>query len=283
MDTTTYIRSMKISRETVIGRKFGLLTILQVYKSVKHNGKYRCLTKCDCGNTGDYDFGNIKSGNTKSCGCLHGQNLNNQKYTTKYDYKECFFKCLTPVSLYILGLFYSDGNICKTENKATVNLHEGDKDLLEKISYIIKRSRKLVKISGNSFRDNQYRLCLYNKSIYNDLIDIGLHPNKSKTIIVDKRLEMSVDFWRGVVDGDGSIFSKDKLFTISLCSASISMIRSFKKFCYTIVKTKTNIHKHKNKDFYSFTLSGWRAWKLYNLLYENSRLFLERKKQYLKK
>lgn len=55
-----------------IGDKFGLLTVIkQVPKpdNVKTKGKYY-LCKCDCGNEKIVYGHNLKTGNTKSCGCL---------------------------------------------------------------------------------------------------------------------------------------------------------------------------------------------------------------------
>lgn len=53
----------------MIGEKFGRLTVLKELPERKHGGKvYRC--QCDCGNTVDVRKDILKSGNTKSCGCL---------------------------------------------------------------------------------------------------------------------------------------------------------------------------------------------------------------------
>ena len=56
-----------------IGSKYGLLTILErapdrTLPSGRHRGQYRCL--CDCGNEAVVDAAYLKSGTTKSCGCL---------------------------------------------------------------------------------------------------------------------------------------------------------------------------------------------------------------------
>lgn len=53
----------------MIGQKFGRLTVLEECKERKHGGKqYKCL--CDCGNYVNVRKDMLKSGNTKSCGCL---------------------------------------------------------------------------------------------------------------------------------------------------------------------------------------------------------------------
>lgn len=55
--------------EIPVGSKFGRLTVLEyVGKISKSKYGYRCV--CDCGNTVIVQTGNLRSGNSKSCGCL---------------------------------------------------------------------------------------------------------------------------------------------------------------------------------------------------------------------
>lgn len=57
----------------MIGRKFGKLTVLEELTKRKHGNKvYKCV--CDCGNTIDVIGYSLKTGNTKSCGCLKQEN-----------------------------------------------------------------------------------------------------------------------------------------------------------------------------------------------------------------
>jgi hypothetical protein len=52
----------------LIGSVFCRLTVLE---DSKINGKVKWLCRCECGNTKWVDSGALKSGRTKSCGCLH--------------------------------------------------------------------------------------------------------------------------------------------------------------------------------------------------------------------
>lgn len=57
--------------EELIGKKYGYLTILDIY--VKQYGKKKrsfAKCKCDCGNIKEIRLDHIKSGASKSCGCL---------------------------------------------------------------------------------------------------------------------------------------------------------------------------------------------------------------------
>lgn len=279
-----------------IGMKFNMLTVVGILPHStknKHSTKFICV--CDCGKGTTACACRVRNGGTKSCGCLSRINLIGQKHTQKYEYNINFFKNLTPDSLYILGLFYTDGNLAKEKGKGSIVLQEKDKYLLEKISLLIKNNDKLVYIPSKKctgivkgISQPQYRFYFCNQEIYKDLIEYGITPNKSKTLKLDDRLKNSTDFWRGAFDGDGSVKMKtyqsgNKALSLNMCSASLSFISSFKDFCVENTNTKVNIHKLKDRDFYVFNICGKDAIKIYKSLYETkSDLFLERKKKYLK-
>lgn len=55
--------------ESLIGQKFGRLTVI-AESGVQGKGKYKWLCKCECGNETIVRGDLLKSGRTKSCGCL---------------------------------------------------------------------------------------------------------------------------------------------------------------------------------------------------------------------
>lgn len=58
-----------VRRSDYTGKKFGRLLLLKYTHSDKYSHQmYKCL--CDCGNIKIIPIGYMKSGNTKSCGCL---------------------------------------------------------------------------------------------------------------------------------------------------------------------------------------------------------------------
>lgn len=63
-------------RLNLIGEKFGRLTV----QEWAGNGKWKCL--CECGNTILVQTDNLKSGNTKSCGCYQ------KEQTSKVNFKD---------------------------------------------------------------------------------------------------------------------------------------------------------------------------------------------------
>lgn len=130
---------------------------------------------------------------------------------------------------YALGLITSDGNL--SSDGRHLAFISTDMDLIEtfKKCLDLKNRVSLKKSDGYSMGNKKkcYVVQFGNVKLYNFLTDIGLGPNKSKTIgsllIPPAYL---ADFLRGLIDGDGSIGyfmhpeSKRKQFRIRITSAS---------------------------------------------------------------
>mgnify|MGYP007012482723 CR=1 FL=1 len=73
----------KVNFEDLTGQRFTRLTVIRFLKPNERECKTRCwLCKCDCGNEVQVNASKLKTGHTKSCGCLlnkHIENLN-KKY-----------------------------------------------------------------------------------------------------------------------------------------------------------------------------------------------------------
>lgn len=63
------------------GKKFGRLTALSVNREPRKEKKLHWNCVCDCGNTAIVDGSLMRSGNTKSCGCLHNEMLGAMRRT----------------------------------------------------------------------------------------------------------------------------------------------------------------------------------------------------------
>lgn len=71
---------MKKTRCNYEGHKFGRLTVLEYAYTKGKRAFWKC--QCECGTVAYINSGNLKSGNSKSCGCLHNEEL--QKRVTKH-------------------------------------------------------------------------------------------------------------------------------------------------------------------------------------------------------
>jgi hypothetical protein len=65
-------------RVDLMGRTFGLLTVIRFSKSVRvgvHSTRLYWLCRCKCGNQTEAQGENLKTGNTVSCGCMQGKRI----------------------------------------------------------------------------------------------------------------------------------------------------------------------------------------------------------------
>lgn len=77
------------------GKKIGNLTFIKPVG--KKNGNYIWKVKCDCGKLANLPGYTVKSGNTKSCGCLKGERLEEISQTPEYFcYRDLLKRCTNP-------------------------------------------------------------------------------------------------------------------------------------------------------------------------------------------
>lgn len=85
--------------QDLTNQKFGRLTVLKLERDL--NGKIKWLCQCECGNFIKVNPNDLKSGNTKSCGCLKsiGQytianllRLNNISFVSEKEFKDFYYE-----------------------------------------------------------------------------------------------------------------------------------------------------------------------------------------------
>lgn len=78
------------------GMKFGRLTVIERAPENTKDGHPRWLCKCECGNTCVVDGKNLRRGDTKSCGCLYGQNHEMSHSKIYRTWKDIKTRCFSP-------------------------------------------------------------------------------------------------------------------------------------------------------------------------------------------
>lgn len=59
-----------MKQQTMIGESFGRLTVVSLAEGAVHGKKRKWLCKCECGNFTIVNTQKLRSGHTRSCGCL---------------------------------------------------------------------------------------------------------------------------------------------------------------------------------------------------------------------
>ncbi len=141
-----------------------------------------------------------------------------------------FFKTLTPISLWVLGWLYTDGNMSKSHNAFKITVHKRDEEVLRRIRVSMGMdTESIYRGEGRATSD----LFVCDKTAYSDLIALGCIPAKSLIIQYPVALLEPWQHWaflRGVLEGDGHISLKAKGnrpgFTLTIASGSLRFLES---------------------------------------------------------
>lgn len=208
--------------------------------------------------------------------------------------KEFAFVDTTHITLeeksYIYGLLLSDGNmhIVNSESYTGVvqlEVSKRDEDIVDKLCDIVPYSTKRERVRNTNFLDNYncVSFAVYRQYFIKDLIDFGF-PVENKTInarppIVEYNKNA---FWRGVLDGDGSLGirhnSKGKLEAyLSLTTKSELLKEAFCEYLTSITGRKYNPKRNKRDNIYNIGCGGHAACKVLNEIYNGCTIYLNRK------
>lgn len=208
------------------------------------------------------------------------------KYIAKEDY---FEQIDTEEKAYFLGLLYADGNYYKKGNCISVSLEDKDREILDKFSnevYINYRPLQFVKAQTVNSK-NQYSFRIHNIKIAKDLQNLGIAERKSLTLKFPTEEQIPKHllnhFIRGYFDGDGGISfgKKQKQVTISFASTP-EFLNSLKEILIQNcgVNEVKLIKQNKKVNIASLNYTGrGNANKIKMFLYQNSNIFLNRKKE----
>lgn len=180
-----------------------------------------------------------------------------------------FFKNInTPDKAYLLGFITADGAVVWTGNHAScsIEVHEKDKEVLEFARQRINPQATLTPCFYKTKRN--YRISFSSTELCKDLEKYGIVQNKSlilKQVPIEHIPQHLLPFYfRGLVDGDGSIIKKQG--GVSIYSGSLDFITSVQTIlCEEINLTKLKIY-HGTTYFVSWTSKKDRQ-KLFNYLY----------------
>lgn len=200
----------------------------------------------------------------------------------------CFETIDTEEKAYWLGFIAADGCIAKEMNQIKISLKGSDIEHLEKFKAFINTPVNITKrfIKCNNKLCEVVTIVICNEKICQDLIKLGCTPKKSLTL--DIKLEFITqafikDFWRGYIDGDGSIRKKDYI-TLSFIS-TLEMCKKGLEFFKTLVDLDTMKYKYitclktRINNSYSLAINGVKAKIILDILYKDSTIFLDRKKE----
>ena len=187
---------------------------------------------------------------------------------------------------YIFGLLATDGSLYLTNQnrgKITLEVNIKDKDICEKLFHIIPNSSLSERTRNTNFKDGYHSVIFSNHqlSFRQEMIDFGFPvEDKTNNISVPIQEYSERDFWRGVIDGDGSLgFIDDGSPFLSLVTKSEDLKEEYCKMLLEKFEIEKNINRNKRDNVYNITIKNEDAINVIHYLYDNSTLFLDRKYQ----
>ena len=155
----------------------------------------------------------------------------------KYGVNEKFFEHWSHTMAYVLGYIYADGHLEDAPylRGKYLRVTSVEKNNLLKIRKWLESKHKLL--SRESYHSNGrivYQLRIGSHKIYDDLVVLGLYPNKSLTIPFPKIPKKYLNgFIRGYFDGDGCVYlerRKNKKNKYIIKKLSVIFTSGSKKF-----------------------------------------------------
>lgn len=193
---------------------------------------------------------------------------------------------------YVFGLLLTDGTLHLKNEKTysgqvSLELSEKDEDIVDKLCEVIPNSTKTKRSRNTNFKQeyNSVKFSNSRQIFIKELIEFGF-PTESKTINARPPIvEYDKDaFWRGVIDGDGSVGIRKtsphstEAF-VSLTTKSETLKNEFNAYIAAITGKQYNFKRNKRDDVYNLTFAGFNACKILNSIYKNSTIHLDRKYQ----
>jgi predicted DNA-binding protein YlxM (UPF0122 family)/transcriptional regulator with XRE-family HTH domain len=216
----------------------------------------------------------------------------------KTNVNEDFFSSWSSAMAYVLGVIYTDGNLnpgriresWRAKSASTIpsiTVAQKEPELLEKILHLMDCDAKLYfhkeKVYGNTKAGALYHFRISNEKLYDDIVNLGLTPNKSLIMqFPNVPNEYVRHFIRGCWDGDGSVYieKESRRIGASFVSGSIEFVDGMVgELVSAGFSNRTIYSKNNESKSYSFKFSGSQVRMLYHYLYDGvpDTEYLERK------
>jgi len=178
---------------------------------------------------------------------------------------------------YWLGFIVADGSIhsCDVYKSLTISLQEQDKEHIQKIRDVFN--------GGMGHYNGQWRFYIHNTSVFNNLVNLGIYPDKTHKDEYFETFdklddELKRHYLRGIFDGDGTVSFDNRRNTLT-CGFIATDKHLHQIISYLENRLNVSHIKIKKYDYYSTInyQSKKDVLKILSYLYDNSTIYLERK------
>lgn len=178
----------------------------------------------------------------------------------------------TEEKAYFLGYIMADGNVSTINSQYSLKIHISiqDREIVDKFLKAINSSNK-TKVKTNS---NSYYVSLTSVHMCKGLIELGVIPNKTGKELISKDIPKDLlnHYIRGFFDGDGITDISRKR------SGFVGSVNIINNILEILNENLTTFEAGKNKKVVYFLGGKKFSKKLYDYLYRDSTIWLERKR-----
>ncbi len=190
------------------------------------------------------------------------------------------FSQITPASAYWIGFMMADGHIRDTRNSIRLNLASRDRFHIEKFKSFLESGHKITDssyITKHGTLTFSSSIEIRNKRLMDDLIAYGVTSKKSHTATTSGKLLTNLDFWRGVIDGDGCLFRNTDNTAGLFLIGSFTLVNQFKDFVeYLGIPPRAKVQPKSN--VFTYRVGGNKAIKVLRHCYGSKPIYyLDRK------
>ena len=197
----------------------------------------------------------------------------------KYERNSNVFETIdTEEKAYWLGFLYADGYVNEKDNLIIVGLKHEDKEHIVKFQSFFQTNAPYVDKVNNGGRPYCF-FRLYDKKMVKDLYTQGLYNKKSLTLEPNFNMpsELIIHWTRGLFDGDGSIYPHTSPRAHERYYIGLVGTESILKYTQQVWGVQRKLDY--NRSVPKFTICRKEEVnRILHLLYDNSNIFLDRKK-----
>lgn len=191
------------------------------------------------------------------------------------------FSEMTPDAAYWVGFLMADGGITRRQGfsaEIRVSLKEGDLAHVEAFRAFVGSTHTIVRYP----KTKAWAVSVSSNQIADDLEKYGVTPQKSFTAQVKCGLALDRNFWRGVIDGNGSLYPNNPTH-VNLCGSETLMsqfVEFVREVCPgAIAQVKHYVYAGNPNGQFRVDVAGSDSRKLVAYLYQPGDMALARKRE----
>lgn len=184
---------------------------------------------------------------------------------------------------YFIGFSQADGSLSeqsRNRGKFRIELQQNDKELLNKFSNLLECNYKISERTRNTNFKDEYHSCMltvYNQDFRNEMSKYMCNGKKSDSVKMPKGI-IKKDYFRGIIDGDGSIgFTSNGFPFVSLVTESEELAKDFLNYIQEITGKIKKTSRNTRDNVFNIMVNKEDAQLLVKDMYYDNCLALDRK------